>query len=169
MRISRTKIIIGLGICLIAGSVIIIRSLLTPEEERIRWVILGMADDFNGARAGGCVAPLADEFREERYDLGRDELRTILLRIFMGERDRKIGRFRWRVEVEPEEIAVEWPDDRDRERASINVSARFFPVEGPSDGAPVWEIVATGRMRMRDGEWKLVTGTYQTITGRRPF
>jgi len=137
------------------------------DEEQLRRIVLAMGDAFNDASARGCVEPLAENFHERVYNLDRMELRRILAGIFITERNRSDGSFRWRVECKPEEAVVEFPQG-DPDRAHLEVPARFYR-RGSEGDQPTWEVRFTGTAARVDGEWRLVRAAFVTIGGRCPF
>lgn len=147
--------------------IFLLRGCDLDDEEKLRRIVGGMRDAFNGMSARNCVSPLAEEFHERVYNLDKMALRRVLAGIFVTERNREDGSFRWRVECEPTEMAIEFPEG-DPDRVDLTVPALFFRQGSKRDRA-AWEVRFSASASRIDGRWQLVVAAFATTAGRCPF
>jgi hypothetical protein len=145
-----------------------IRGCLLPEEERIRRVILSMADGFNRSRAGQVVDPLAEKFIEETAHRDRTDVRGYLGVLFLTQRDPATKEFRYRVEVDAKDVTVAI-DAENPGLARATVAASFLAL-GPGGGRePVWRVEISASLERTDEGWKITRSSHRTLGGKRPF
>lgn len=148
-------------------AIFLLRGCDLDDEEQLRRIVRDMRDAFNGMSARECVSPLAEEFHERVYNLDKMSLRRVLAGIFVTERNREDGSFRWRVECLLTEMSVEFPE-KGADRANLVVPARFFR-QGSSAVSPAWEVRFSASAARIEGSWQLVIGAFVTTAGRCPF
>ena len=100
-----------------------LRGCFLSEEERVRRIILSMADGFNRSRAGQIVDPLAEGYVEETSRHDRTNVRGYLGVLFLTQRDAKTKEFRYRVEVENLSVTM---DAEKPGKAQVVVVASFL-------------------------------------------
>lgn len=146
--------------------VLMLRSWLRTDEERVRGLIADAESGWNDASARRTVAPLAEDFVLIPPRLNKPTLRSYLFNIYQYNRDRKTGEFLYRAAVDWEKVKVEFVD---AERTHAQVSGRLTIVR--TDGSDEWDydgafgIVA----KKRDGEWRIVSAALEGLDRpRRP-
>lgn len=153
------KILIGLVALtvLYLGTTFLIRS-LASDETKIRWLVAGMEEAYNGGHAGQCVAPLAKNWRHAGTELDRELLLGALFQA-SRERDPKTRQHLSRVEVDEDAAAVTVTG----ERATFGADATFSRLRRGAweetwrlrieaeleNGADGWEIVASRHTDLR--------------------
>lgn len=146
---------------------------LASDETRIRWLIEATIEAFNDSRVGGTIEGLAEEFREETAKLGRDEVKLILLHLFLQERDPQTKDFRFKVVPADKlagremELKVKF-DPASPLKASLTLAVAFCKMQGEAAG-PAWTIEVDASLEKKDDGWKVVTSRHKTLSGKRPF
>jgi hypothetical protein len=142
-----------------------LRGCFLSEEERVRRIILSMADGFNRCRAGQVVDPLAESYVEETSRHDRTDVRGYLGVLFLTQRDPKTKEFRYRVEVESLSVAM---DGEKPGKAQVVVVASFLAL-GSGAGESAWRVEVSASLDRTDDGWKVMRSTHRGLSGKRPF
>lgn len=142
-----------------------LRGCLLPEEERVRRIILSMADGFNRSRAGQVVDPLAEDYIEETTRHDRTDVRGYLGVLFLTQRDAKTKESRYRVEVEHLSVTI---DAEKPEKAQATVVASFQAL-GPGGYEPAWQVEVSASFERTGDGWKVMRSSHRGLSGKRPF
>jgi hypothetical protein len=155
-------ILAGISILLIGAWWVYPR--LVSDTTRIEWMVDGMAAGFNASSASRAVAGLAEDFVEEKNQVGRSEIKAFLFQLFFTERDPDSKDFLYRVSLDRPNIQVEPSGDR----AHVSLEARFERRAG-KDWKNAWKAKIEADLVERDGEWTITRARHETTSGRRPF
>ena len=142
-----------------------LRGCFLSDEERVRRIILSMADGFNRSRAGQIVDPLAEGYVEETSRHDRTDVRGYLGVLFLTQRDPKTKEFRYRVEVENLSVTM---DAEKPGKAQVVVVASFLAL-GARGYEPVWRVEVSASLDRTDDGWKVMRSTHRGLSGKRPF
>ena len=161
-------IILAVGVAALALIAWRVRLALLCDEDLIRRMVPRIAAAFNRAEAGSVTSHLAEDFTEEQSGMGKDEVRAVLLHLFLSNRG-KDGTTRFQVEAPAEGIEVQI-DPKDPAAADLRVRARFLERRSPPDRLdPMGDILFTGRLKKADGQWRIARARHKQIEGRSPF
>lgn len=141
-----------------------IRSALASDEDKVRWVFQDMEHGFNNTRMAPVIGGFAKSYQDESSGVTRAELREILAYLFLRKHDPETKRFRLRVEIDEEALAV--AIDEVSRKATVSGAARFFDTLGDEeqifwdarfeaelvDAGEGWEVVQTGRVNVAEME-----------------
>lgn len=124
-----------------------------PVEEQIRQTLQAMATAVEEGKVRAFMAPLADDFAADTWQLDRRGARLLLNREL---------RARERIRVRLLDIEVESATE---ERASASFHAVLTGGSGliPSEGS--WYRVSTG-WRRDGGDWVLINASWERVAGR---
>jgi len=162
--VKRKAILLGTA----AAAVLLLlwlRGCFLSDEERVRQIILSMADGFNRSRAGQIVDPLAEGYVEETSRHDRTDVRGYLGVLFLTQRDPKTKEFRYRVEVENLSVTM---DAEKPGKAQVVVVASFLAL-GARGYEPVWRVEVSASLDRTDDGWKVMRSTHRGLSGKRPF
>jgi hypothetical protein len=140
---------------------------MLPEEARIRRLVQGIAESFNEGSVGGITGHLAEDFREERTSLGREELRLVLAQLFLARRNASGGLLD-RVELPPGGVEVEF-DEKSPDTARIRVVGRFTSRAKSGEEREEAVVEFSGDLGRVDGRWLLRRASHKLVSGRWPF
>ncbi len=141
---------------------------LRSDEDRIRALVDGVAEAFNEGSAGGVVGPLAEDFEETESGLKRREVQLILARFFLQERDSRTREIRYRLEVRPEDVAIELDGGRP-EMGKLTVTARFFRNGAAEEARPAAVVEFAGELKKIDHAWRISRAGHRFVEGRIRF
>jgi hypothetical protein len=132
---------------------------LESDETKIRRLVAGMEEAYNRGSPGGCVAPLAKNWRHEGHALDRELLFGALFQT-ARDRERETRRLRSRVEVDEDaaEIAVAG------ERATLAVEACFSRLRAGAWEA-AWRLAIEAELEHGDDGWEIVRSRHQDLEG----
>ncbi|MGY6554615.1 MAG: hypothetical protein ACXIUM_08850 [Wenzhouxiangella sp.] len=124
------------------------------DDTRIRGHIADMTAALSGADARAFMAPLAEDFSAETWDLDRRAVQLLLIREFRAHE---------RIRARVFDIDVELFED---DRASAQFQAVVTGGRGllPEQGA--WYRVTTG-WRRAGNDWELISARWEQIAGRQ--
>jgi hypothetical protein len=163
--VKRIVIILG-ALALAIALAIWVRGCFLPEDERVRRVILSMADGFNRSRAGQVVDALAENYIEETTRHDRTDVRGYLGVLFLTHRDPKTKEFRYRVETESISVQL---DPEPGDRAGAVVVASFLELGLGGQHEPIWKVEVTATLERTDDGWKVTRSSHRGLSGKRPF
>ena len=138
-----------------------LRSALASDEQKIRWVFEDMQSGFNRTRMAPVIRGFEISYRDESSGLTRDELREVLAYLFLREHDPETKRFRLRMELDGDALAVQITDETS---ATVSGAARFFELEDGAeqvfwdarfvaelvDGEKGWQVVRTKEVNVAE-------------------
>lgn len=132
---------------------------LTPDEQRIRNLLVEMEQAYNEGDAGDCVAPLARDWHHEGYELDR---RMVLGAVFQAsrERDRELGIQLSRVDVDEDGAEVAVAGDH----ATVSVVATFQRWR-KGEWQDSWHFRAHGELVDGDEGWEFVRTRHEDLQG----
>lgn len=139
---------------LLAVLAIVITACARPDDEtRIRSQLDAMSSALADANVRGFMAPLAEDFSAQTWDLDRRAVQLLLLREF---------RTHDRIRARLFDIEVELFAD---ERAEVTFQAVLTGGSGllPEQGS--WYRVSTG-WRRSSSDWELISARWERIAGR---
>ncbi|HLU48386.1 MAG TPA: hypothetical protein VK116_09890, partial [Planctomycetota bacterium] len=159
---SQLWIVLALG-ALVVGWLVVPR--LFPTETRIRWALEDAIESFNAARAGGVVAPLANDWYDRSTRATKDAVRGYLAALFLRKENRHGGRFRYQAEA----IEESWRIQASGESADVSVRVQFRDAREAEGSEPLWTIDVTASLEERDREWLITRSGFEKVSGERPF
>jgi hypothetical protein len=165
---SHKQILIG-GVLVVMVLAYLIYPMLLSDETRIRRLLEGTAESFNHRRAGSCVAPLADDYRDATSGLDKRQLQAVLAAIFLRKQniDPEGGLFLYPAQV-PEEHLTITIRDGSPPVAEVRAKVVFHHLSDPG-GDPRWEVDATAELTKASGKWLVERSRFRQLAGRPPF
>ena len=142
----------------------IIYEILTPPGEKVRARLAQVAEDFNEGRPGPCTSGLADQFVDETTKITKPEIRGLLARLALTEKDPQSGHFPYRVQLQLKELGYKVSSGTPP-AGRVEFDATFEKQRG-EEWDLFWKVSITAHLEEVDG-WQIVRSTHQTLAGRR--
>ena len=140
-----------------------LRVALASDATRIRWRLEQMEAGFNEARLGACLRGVADGWRDTESGVDRALLADLLRSLFFHERDPESGRFPFRVELEPEALAIA-VDPQVEGRAQVEAVARFSMLER-GEWSETWRLRLRATLEQHEElGWQVVRSERETLS-----
>jgi hypothetical protein len=152
-----------LGTLLFFGARGLWRALASPQT-KIRRQVESMVEGFNGMRTSQVLDGIARDFRDEVADTLRDDLRQVLVYLFVQEVEPSTGEFLWSAEFDPEQLQIALAPEKDR--AELELGLRIFRRRA---GEPqlMWDARLSGLMIKGDDGWQWTRITKANHSERR--
>lgn len=160
----RLWIVAALGLLLV-GWIVVPR--FFPAETRIRWTLEDAIESFNAARAGGVVAPLADDWTDAATRADKEVVRGWLVATFLRKENRHDGGFRYPASVKDGVWTIELTGD-DGVHARATFQLEFRDAREGETSEPVWTVDVALELEERAGDWVVTKSTIEPVSGRRP-
>ena len=129
----------------------IIYEILTPPGEKVRARLAQVAEDFNEGRPGPCTSGLADQFVDETTKITKPEIRGLLARLALTEKDPQSGHFPYRVQLQLKELGYKVSSGTPRRcvlnsmRPLKSSGERSGISSGKSRSLPIWRRSMVGK------------------------
>jgi hypothetical protein len=129
------------------------------DEQKIRWLVERMEEAYNHGSPGGCVGPLAKDWRHEGHEVDRE---LLLAGLFQAarDRDRETRALRSRVSVHPETTAIEVQG----EHATLATEATFERLRG-GKWESAWRVRFEAELQDAEGGWEIVRSRHEDLLG----
>jgi hypothetical protein len=138
-------------------------SLFVPDETRIRELVLGMAEGFNDSNPLAISGALDSSWIHEGGSIDRTELTRALAFTFWQDRTELKRRFRRRVELDEETLAIEIGDGSTD--ATVSCEVRFFVLRG-EEWEPDWNARFEATLKRSGGGWSIAASRHTDLAGR---
>jgi hypothetical protein len=125
---------------------------LASPEKKIRWRIEEMVDGFNSMRVDPVLHGISPGFVDRTAVVTREELRQVLVWMFLNETDRENG-FHWRAELEPDALSIELVADE--RSAEVSCGIRLLRLRG-EEFALDWDARLAGKLARTEDGWQWV-------------
>ncbi len=137
--------------------------LLRSDETRIRDMLSAMVDGFNEGSPSRAISGMDENYVEETTKATRDEVKQLLIWLYLTTRDDTTGEFRLRIAVSDLNVKV----DPDHRKAALSFQVQFFEHRTQSL-QPIWRVAVEAALEKK-GSWNLASSRHRSIQGKRPF
>jgi len=155
-----------LGLVLVLLAYFGIRGLihaLASAETKIRWTIENMVEGFNDSKMNPVIGGIAENFVDKTSDVKREDLRSILVWMFLNETDDRHA-FLWSAVFDKQTLSVKL--GLDKHSADAACSVRFFRRRGEQNEL-VWDAHVAGTLALGEDGWQWTALTQANHAQRR--
>lgn len=139
-----------------------LRTFFASPEKRIRWRIESMMEGFNDTRLAPAMQGIGAEWRDRTRRVERARLADGLRYLFLNEKDPETKAFPYRVELDPDTFAVEFPS-ADRTRADVRFEALFEALAN-GEWTPTWRLrISTSMQEHENLGWQMHETEHETL------
>ena len=143
----------------------IVKNALASPETKIRWRLEKMSKDFDLGRAGPCCRGLTDDFRDDTSGAEAQDVRAILSRMTLAERDPETKELLYRVSLPEDEMTI-FVDPADPSEAHVDLVATFEKLTG-GEWRLYWRVAIAAELLDGDDGWQIHRSTHETLEGQR--
>lgn len=141
--------------------------LFEGDVARIERVVLSAKSSFNSASVAGIRDALAESFRQNPENLGRNEVVLVLAHLFLTARDSKTREFQYQADLVGDTLTISI-EDGEPKRASVAVEVEFQRVKEGAPEKTEAHVRFSGRMEKIDGAWKFTEAEAKRLSGKWP-
>jgi len=160
MGVLKNMLLIGLALASAVFGWRVLRSALASNEQKIRWVFEDVQQGFDATRLAPVIGGFEPGFRDESSGMTRNELRDVLIYLFLNEHDPETKRFSLRMELDPDALEIEMTGPA---HAAVRGAARFIEVRAGVERV-FWDARFVAELDELEDGWQIVRTSQVNLT-----